>query len=60
METKENENTTNGPKSVGHSESNSKKEIYSNTGLPQETRRSSNYNLTLHLKELEKVKQSLR
>ena len=56
MKTKENENTTNGPKSVRHSESHSKREIYSDTGLPQETRENSNYNLTLHLKELEKNK----
>lgn len=37
METNENEN--NSPKSLGSSESRSKREIYSNTGLPQETRK---------------------
>ena len=35
------------------SNSTSKKEVYSDTSLPQETRKISN-NLTLHLKELEK------
>ena len=33
----------------------SKREVYSNTILPQETRKTSN-NLTLHLKQLEKEK----
>ena len=33
----------------------SKQEVYSDTGLPQETRKISN-NLTYHLKELEKEK----
>ena len=32
----------NNPKSVGYSESSSKGEIHSNTGLPQETRKISN------------------
>ena len=36
-----------------HSERNSKREAYSNTILPRETRKISN-NLTLHLKKLEK------
>ena len=31
---------------------------YSNTILPQETRKISNNNLTLHLKQLEKEKQT--
>ena len=43
----------NDPKPMGYSKSSSKKEVYSNTSLPQETRKISN-NLTLHLKELEK------
>ena len=47
----------NNPKSVGHRESSPKKEIHSITDLPQEARKSSN-NLTSHLKELEKEKQS--
>ena len=34
----------------------SKREVYSNTSLPQGTRKISN-NLTLHLKELEKEEQ---
>ena len=36
----------------------SKKEVYSNTILPQETRKSQVNNLTLHLKELEKEGQT--
>ena len=41
---------------MGHSKSNSKKEVYSNAILSQETneRKSKINNLTLHLKELEK------
>ena len=42
---------------MGHSKSSSKREIYSNTNLPQETRKISN-NLTLHLKQLEKEEQT--
>ena len=38
---------------MGCNESSSKREVYSNTILPQETRKISN-NLTLHLKQLEK------
>ena len=41
---------------MGCSKSSSKREVYSNTSLPQETRKISN-NLTLHLKELEKEEQ---
>ena len=40
---------------MGCSKSSSKREVYSNTGLPQETRKISNH-LILHLKELEKEK----
>ena len=43
-------------KIYGCSKSNSKREVYSNTGLPQEIRKTSN-NLTSHLKELEKEEQ---
>ena len=43
-----------GLKPMGCTKSNSKREVYSNTILPQETRNISNNNLTLHLKELEK------
>ena len=42
---------------MGCSISSSKREVYSNTILPQETRNISNHNLTLHLKQLEKEKQ---
>ena len=41
---------------MGCSKSSSKREVYSNTILPQETRKISN-NLTLHLKQLEKEEQ---
>ena len=43
---------------MGCSKSSSKREVYSNTSLPQETRKISNNNLTLHLKELEKGEQT--
>ena len=38
--------------------SSSKREVYGNTILPQETRNISNKNLTLHLKQLEKEDQT--
>ena len=38
---------------MGCSKSSSKREVYSNTSLPQETRKISN-NLILYLKQLEK------
>ena len=41
---------------MGRSKSSSKREVYSDTSLPQETRKISN-NITLYLKELEKEKQ---
>ena len=41
---------------MGCSKSSSKREVYSNTILPQERRKISN-NLTLHLKPLEKEEQ---
>ena len=41
------------PKPMGCSKSNSKRRVYSNTILPQETRKSLG-NLTLYLKQLEK------
>jgi hypothetical protein len=40
---------------MGYSKSSSKREVYSNTILPQETCRIDN--LTLHLKQLEKKEQ---
>ena len=42
---------------MGCSKSSSKREVYSNTILPQETRNISNTNLSLHLKQLEKEEQ---
>ena len=42
---------------MGCSKSSSKREVYSNTGLPQETRKTS-HNLTLHLKHQKKNTQS--
>ena len=44
---------------MGHSKSNSEKEVHSNTILPQETRKVSR-NLTLHPKQLENEKQNLK
>ena len=52
---------------MGFSNSSAKREAHSNTSLPQETRETSNKqekhrinNLTLHLKQLEKVKRILK
>ena len=42
---------------MGCSKSSSKREVYRNTILPQETRKSQINNLTLHLKQLEKEEQ---
>ena len=42
---------------MGFSKSSSKREMYSNTILPQETRKTLNDKLTLHLKQLEKDEQ---
>ena len=42
------------PKPYGTLKSNAKGKVHSNTGLPQETRKSQINNLTLHLKQLEK------
>ena len=39
---------------MGHYKSSAKRKVHSNTGIPQETRKKSNKNLTLHLKQLEK------
>ena len=41
----------NNPKTDGHRESSPKREIHSNTGLPQETRKSSNKQSNFTLKE---------
>ena len=43
---------------MGCSKSSSKKEVYTYTGLLQETRKSQINNLTLHLKELKKEEQT--
>ena len=39
---------------MGHCKSSVKGKVHSNTGIPQETRKSQINNLTLHLKQLEK------
>ena len=36
---------------MGHCKSSAKGKVHSNTGLPQETRKSQLNNLTLHLKQ---------
>ena len=41
---------------MGFSKSSAKGKVHSNTGLPQETRKSQINYLTLHLKQLEKEK----
>ena len=38
----------------------SKREVYSNTILPQEARKTSNRQLTLHLKQLEKEEKNTK
>ena len=43
---------------MGCSKSSSKREVYSYTIVPQETRKISNKNLTLYLKHLEKEEQT--
>ena len=53
LETNDNENTT---QNLGCSESSSKREVYSNTILPRETRQNRRDNLTLHLKDWKKKK----
>ena len=47
----------NTPKPMGCRKSSSKREVYSNISLPQETGKSSNKQLTLHLKQLERKEQ---
>ena len=42
---------------MGCSKSSSKREVYSNTILPQETKKHQIDNLTLYLKQLEKGEQ---
>ena len=43
---------------MGHNKSSSKKEVYSNTILPQETRKITVNKLMLHIKQLEKEEQA--
>ena len=43
---------------MGCSKSSFKREVYSNTVLAQETRKSQINNITLHLKQLEKEEQT--
>ena len=56
LETNDNEKHDNS-KPMRCSKSSSKREVYSNTILPQETRKTLNDNLSLHLKQLEKEEQ---
>ena len=42
---------------MGYSKSGSKREVYSNTILPQETRKTLNRQSNLNLKQLEKEEQ---
>ena len=64
LETNDNENTTiktygmKKKKPLGCSKSSSKREVYSYTSLPQETKKSQINNLNLHLKDLEKEEQT--
>ena len=51
-----NENTT--IQNLWDTENNSKKEFYSNTSLPQDTRKMSINNLPVYLKELEQEEQT--
>ena len=39
---------------MGHYKSSAKGKVHSNTGIPQETRKSQINNLTLHLKQIKK------
>ena len=39
---------------MGHYKNSAKGKVHSNTGIPQETRKKSINNLTLHLKQLKK------
>ena len=48
----------NEPKPTGHSKSSSKREVYSDTSLYQETKKSQIHDITLHLKQLEKEEQT--
>ena len=45
-------------KTMGCNKSSSEREVYSNAILPQETRKTSNRHLTLHLEQLEKEEQN--
>ena len=45
---------------MGHCKSGAKGKVHSNTGIPQETRKSQINYLTLHLKQLEKEEMNPR
>ena len=45
-------------KPMGYGKSSSKREVYSNTSLPQEIRKSSINELTLHVKQLKRKEQT--
>ena len=45
---------------MGHCKSSAKVKVHSNTGIPQETRKSQINYLTLHLKQLEKEEMNPR
>ena len=45
---------------MGHCKSSAKGKVHSNTGIPQETRKSQINYLTLHLKQLEKEEMNPR
>ena len=49
-----------GPKPTGCSKSSSKREVCSNTNLPQDTNKISLNSLTLHLKQLQKEQPNLK
>ena len=56
LETNDNENTTT-HNLWGAAKAVSKRQVYSNTYLPQETRKTWIYNLNSHLKQVEKEEQ---
>ena len=45
---------------MGHCKSSARGKVHSNTGIPQETRKSQINYLTLHLKQLEKEEMNPR
>ena len=55
LRTNENENMV--PNYLGHSKNNTKWEVNSDTGIPQEQEKQKSNNRTLHVKKLEKEHQ---